>query len=436
LAFQDENPYSRFDIKDNECDLRGHNIRLKFEYPALPDATYSFVSALAGTAVLLMTYSLPTGWVTAAGYILDTIFITLDYYETISLLAYNQISGRDIEVYDRKDGLTQHANATALTCDYAVDASLGLLIDWIMETENNVGHHSLTIVASLEYYEYSRVDGSVTNKVITTSVNLKVGPDNNSFDTAYTTNSKVFDRLYLGKYHTSDFFRIYVDQGQKIDVQATARTGDPLCLYLFIYDPQRINKTSTGFSHSERINYTADSSGYWFIEVRAYGDTHGFYSLVIEAYTEGSGGGCPILYVYNGSSYINEGLLDIHNPEGLDVIYKHTLVTTPDRVKGAYLLRLVEHPQTHSYIDQVKLYAVLKDKRLIELPLIWAWHSEDGNVLPQLLFSDEWKADTLGADHNDGISQSMDLKFAALNPNMNIIGFVFQIEGNNIIVKT
>jgi len=145
-----------------------------------------------------------------------------------------------------------------------------------------------------------------------------------------------------------------------------------------------------------------------------------------------SGGGCPILYVWNGTDYFEEGLLDIHNPDGVDVVYNHTLVTKPQRVKGAYLMRLTEHPKTHSYIDQVKLYVVLEDETIIQLPLIWAWHSENGIVLPQLLFSDDWKTDTLGADWNNGVSQSIDLKFASLSPNLEIVGFVFQIEGNKV----
>jgi hypothetical protein len=56
-------------------------------------------------------------------------------------------------------------------------------------------------------------------------------------------------------------------------------------------------------------------------------------------------------------------------------------------------------------------------------------------VLPQLLFSDDWKTDELGANWNNGVSQSIDLKFAALTKNMKIIGFIFQIEGNNRIAK-
>ena len=152
-------------------------------------------------------------------------------------------------------------------------------------------------------------------------------------------------------------------------------------------------------------------------------------------YTQGSGGGCPILHVYNGSSYINEGLLDIHNPEGIDITRNHTLTTTPKPSYGLYLIRLVEHPQTISHIDQVKLYAILEDETTLQLPLLWAWHSEYGFVLPRLLFSDNWKTETLGADHNNGTSQSIDLKFLALPPNIQAKAFIFQIEGNNPYYK-
>jgi hypothetical protein len=146
-------------------------------------------------------------------------------------------------------------------------------------------------------------------------------------------------------------------------------------------------------------------------------------------------GYCPILFVWNGTDYDEEGLLDIHNPDGTDLVYNHTLITEPAWTTGRYQLRLVEHPKTHSYMDQVKLYAVLEDGAEIELPLTYAWHSEHGNVLPQLLFSDEWKTDTLGADLNNGKSQSIDLKFQALPPNLQATTFIFQIEGNNALPK-
>lgn len=76
-----------------------------------------------------------------------------------------------------------------------------------------------------------------------------------------------------------------------------------------------------------------------------------------------------------------------------------------------------------------------EEKTVIEFPLTYPWHLEDGNVLPQLFFSDDRKTDTLGTYLNNGISQSIDLKFAALSPNMKIIGSIFRIEGNNMIAK-
>ena len=90
--------------------------------------------------------------------------------------------------------------------------------------------------------------------------------------------------------------------------------------------------------------------------------------------------------------------------------------------------------KTHSYIDQIKLYAVLKNGFIIELPLIYAQHSEHGNVLPQLLFSDDWRTDMFGAYFNNGESQYIDLKFE-VSPNLEVTELMFQIKGYNPLVK-
>jgi hypothetical protein len=146
----------------------------------------------------------------------------------------------------------------------------------------------------------------------------------------------------------------------------------------------------------------------------------------------GGGGGCPILSVFDGSGYACEGLLNIHNTDRIDVVTDHTLTAQPEAVDGKYLLRLREHPMTTSYIDQVKLYALFGDGRYrVPLPLVAASHSAHGNVLPQLLFSDNWRIDTLGARHNDGESESIGLEFLALPPGIHPSGFVFRTEGYN-----
>jgi len=76
----------------------------------------------------------------------------------------------------------------------------------------------------------------------------------------------------------------------------------------------------------------------------------------------------------------------------------------------------------HSYIDQVRLLSIDKLGELQELRLISAIHSEQGNVLPKLLFSDDRRTDTLAY-------QTIDLKF--LIPQNEAEVLIFIIEGNN-----
>jgi len=150
----------------------------------------------------------------------------------------------------------------------------------------------------------------------------------------------------------------------------------------------------------------------------------------------GGGGGCPFLQVWDGSDYVDEGLLDIHNAEGVDVTYEHALTNVPEPLDGTYVFRLTEHPQTISDIDQVQLHAILEDGTIEELRLKRAWHSEDDNVRNLLLKSDDRRVEEKGADHNGGTSQSIDLEFKALGPNTKAVAFIFTIEGNNMILKT
>lgn len=185
----------------------------------------------------------------------------------------------------------------------------------------------------------------------------------------------------------------------------------------------------------DTYSLTASRSGYsnatYTVVVSECGLTTRNFSLV----PSGGGGGCPFLSVWDGSEYVDEGLLNVHNADGVDVTYEHSLTAEPERVNGAYEFRLVEHPKTISHIDQVQLQAILEDGTVEELPLISAQHSDDGNVLNLLLKSDDRRVEELGADHNGGTSQSIDLRFAALKPNAKVVAFTFTIEGNNIIIK-
>jgi len=260
------------------------------------------------------------------------------------------------------------------------------------------------------------------------------GDAGNSFADATSINEGSYEGTLYECVDEEDWYKFYVQSGQNIYVRVTPPSGVDFDLQL--YDPGGNLKAGSykGSGYSDSVSYTADSTGYWRARIYIFSG-EGQYSFYVNIYWPGGGGGCPILYVYNGADYICEGLLNIHNSEGVDVTYEHTLISMPHRVINTYLFKLIEHPQTHSYIDQVKLYAILNDKTVIQLPLIQAWHSEYGNVLPQLLFSDEWKTNTIGANLNNGTSQSITLKFLTSFPVTKVIGFIFQIEGNNPYLK-
>jgi hypothetical protein len=76
-----------------------------------------------------------------------------------------------------------------------------------------------------------------------------------------------------------------------------------------------------------------------------------------------------------------------------------------------------------SVIDQVKLYAVVNGYDL-PCPLVNAAHSRLGNVLLPLLFSDDWKTQTL-------LLETVDLTF--FMPYQSVQGYVFKIEGCNML---
>jgi len=197
--------------------------------------------------------------------------------------------------------------------------------------------------------------------------------------------------------------------------------------------------TLTGWytsSATALASHSWSSTGYKYVKVRAQDSTGAWsdWSSSLTVYISSGGGGCPILSVYDGTGYALEGLLDIHNPDGIDVVASHVLIHTPEPVENRYLLRLTEHPQTYSHLDQVQLFAMLTNGTEVKLPLVSAIHSEYGNVKQKLLISDDVRAVMLGEDWNNDTSQYIDLKFVAPDE-LEIETFTFIIEGHNPIFK-
>ena len=163
----------------------------------------------------------------------------------------HQYSGRDIEIYDRDNGSVQQASAVALTYDYVCDAEMSILVHWILNSENALGLHSLNVTALLDYYEYSLLDGSITDKSVSTSVILEIGADdNNSQETAYRVEEGTYDMLFLGGYDQVDYYVINADNDCVIDVEASARGNDATTFNPSIVDDQGGERAHSGKSAS------------------------------------------------------------------------------------------------------------------------------------------------------------------------------------------
>jgi len=325
------------------------------------------------------------------------------------------------------------------------DETSNTLTSWFTSGANASASHSWTRPGT--YSVSVRAQDSYTlwsSWSTTLTVNINQNDAGTGYDAgnSFTAATYVSPSSYTGALYqsnptdTTDWYQFCAAEGQIIGITMTPPSNANFNLEL--YDPSGTFKDGSylGTGYMDSVSYTADASGNWRAKIYI-ANGEGQYSFSVTVSSSGGGeGGCPILYVYSNEEYVCEGLLDIHNPEGIDIITYHNLAAIPQSVKGTYLFRLIEHPYTCSHIDQIKLYAVLENGRVIKLPLVWAWHSEDGSVLPQLLFSDDYKTDTLGAIHNNGTSQSINVRFIALPRNLKIIRFIFQIEGNNPEFKT
>jgi hypothetical protein len=157
---------------------------------------------------------------------------------------------------------------------------------------------------------------------------------------------------------------------------------------------------------------------------------HNLKAYFIPSSGAAGGGQCPTLFVWNGTAYVDYGVMNIHNPTGEDVIREVPIQAEDVGISNhKALFRLREGWEglncSESVIDQVKLYALDNDGNRYLCSLTSAEHSSSGNVLPQLLRSDEWKVQTL-------LLETIDLTFVVL-PHQSIQSFTFVIEGCNVI---
>jgi hypothetical protein len=193
--------------------------------------------------------------------------------------------------------------------------------------------------------------------------------------------------------------------GTSVSVTAIPSSG-----YYFAY---WVLDSTYYYSNPITVTMTADHS------LQAY-----FYS------SSGGGDGCPTLFIWNGTAWVDYGVINIHNPSGEDVIREVQVSKDDVAVTNhqAHIMLREGWPGlnfSESLIDQVKLYAVDSNGNRYLCPLVKAEHSRLGNVMPQLLLSDDIKVQTL-------LLETIDLTFITPYPTSQIQGYIFTIEGCNM----
>jgi len=141
---------------------------------------------------------------------------------------------------------------------------------------------------------------------------------------------------------------------------------------------------------------------------------------VVKAYYK-LAGTCPTLFVWNGSEYISETLLNIHAES--DITVQHQIQQTLALDGRHYKLQLRELDNFTSHIDQVKLYAVDHNGEWHLCSLSYA-KLNNTYVTLKLLFDDDKRVDLTP-------SENIDLKFLPSIPYNETAYFIFEINGYN-----
>jgi hypothetical protein len=437
LTFNDACPQTKFYIRREPQFLRGFNVR--HLGAGQPDIDKRYSVALRGAKALLAKIG---------GVIVDIMLIGIDLVDILAENLYSDMEYTDLRDQFGENPIPSGAYITVptpcinvLSKGCVVDASIGVYVHWILTDTNNM-EHLLTVTATLEYYE---VDwrGYPTGNIfaLTTLANVKVTTDspdkanNNCFENATQIQEGTYEWLYADqKWDKFDFYKVYVPFLKSITAKIDVDSDDDFNLYLYNATLYLISSSENGMGQSEMVygdqwKYPGD---WWYIEVRAVWE-YGFYNLTVSFGPAGGGGPsepCPTLFVWNGTAYVDYGVIDIHNPFGEDVIHE-VYVLKRDVAVSRYMAHFMLREGwpglnfSESLIDQVKLYAIINGDRYPCL-LINATHSTQGNVWPELILSDEKKTQIL-------LLETINLTFTVLYPTSQIEGYVFVIEGCNML---
>jgi hypothetical protein len=285
--------------------------------------------------------------------------------------------------------------------------------DW--ETAHTYARHtvwSAGVVRWLVDYGPTTTDG-YTSGSTTAAVTVSVPP-------AFTySQSYSYNVPYIKVIDKSDFAVHRAFWEHDFNEQGDPGSGNPSDS-TYLARPAFVIRTSQDYSTYVDAWYKVE----WGHPVLWWWEYAGFESSILHLdYVNPNepGGGCPTLYVWSGSDYAREGILNIHAVS--DITVQHMIQNGAVPQNGFYNLQLREEDNFTSHIDQVKLIAIDKQNGQHLCPLVSAKRGSNYATL-RLFYDDEIRVDLES-------EQTMSLKFLSILPPAQVNRLVFEINGYN-----
>jgi len=272
------------------------------------------------------------------------------------------------------------------------DSSLAATVEWSFLDPNDM-NHDLTITAEAMYASLDKVDVRYVSTSVT--LNMYTGDHYLDSDTCVIGGSEITGvKVWVdGNIYYSPTTVIVTHGIHTVQVESSFIIDEYLFTFVRWHDQIEDNPRT--------IYLDIDKSFTAYYNVTYIGT-------------------CPTLFVWNGSEYVYEALLDIHAPS--DVTLQHQIQQTLVKDGLFYKLQLRELDNFTSHIDQVKLYAVDYSGEWHLCLLTSAIHRQKGWVTPLLTFDDSIRVDLAP-------TETIDLKFIYFGDAID--RFIFEINGYN-----
>lgn len=163
------------------------------------------------------------------------------------------------------------AKVTGLTCCWEIE------VYWIFDDEN-ICTHQLNITSEILYLAISGYKNVVSTFI------LEVLPDTGNYLDSQNVRQISYGSYLASIYHANDpidFYKIWLEKGESISVTLSPSAFFDIDLYVYNPDKNLISRSCNRGTIPEKIDFTADKSGFWFIQIVYFQGSSGTYTLKI-----------------------------------------------------------------------------------------------------------------------------------------------------------